>query len=192
MGEIENKQEIEIKLRVGDAAHGWALIRSAGCRLVRERTFERNVLFDTAEQSLQQKGQLLRLRHYGEDRVVTFKGKSVPGRHKVREEIEFRVSDSANFQRLLEKLGYAAGFCYEKYRTEFLSEDGTGKIVLDETPVGVLLELEGPPAWIDLTAAHLGFSEAEYITMSYGALWVEDCLRRGVPPGDMVFGGDRR
>ncbi len=57
--------------------------------------------------------------------------------------------------------------------------------MLDETPVGVFLELEGPPEWIDRTAGTLGFSEGDYITLSYLELH-----RRvtGGETGDMVFG----
>ncbi len=182
-----NGQEVEIKLRVRDAAHGRALIEAMGCRLIRERTFESNILFDTPDQMLRQRGQLLRLRDYGEDRVVTFKGKGLPGRHKVREEIEFMVSSGGNFQIILEKLGYIPNFRYEKYRTEYRAAEGVGQVLLDETPIGVLLELEGPPEWIDSTAARMGFKESDYITATYSALWVEDCLQRKVLPSDMVF-----
>jgi hypothetical protein len=37
------------------------------------------------------------------------------------------------------------------------------------------------------TARTLGFAEADYITASYSGLYLQDCARRGVPPGDMVF-----
>lgn len=184
---MENSLEIEIKLRVRDAAHGRDLIRLAGCRLVRERTFEVNILFDTPDESLRKKGQLLRLREYGSDQVVTFKGKALAGRHKIREEIELLISNGNNFQKILERLGYLPGFRYEKFRTEFLAPSGEGKVVLDETPIGALLELEGPPEWIDATARAMGFREADYITASYDALWKEDCRRRGVAPAGMVF-----
>jgi adenylate cyclase class 2 len=59
--------------------------------------------------------------------------------------------------------------------------------VLDETPIGVFLELEGPPDWIDRAAGELGFKEDNYITASYGALYIEDCRRCGEAPGDMTF-----
>ncbi len=46
----------------------------------------------------------------------------------------------------------------------------SGVAMLDETPAGVFLELEGPPRWIDRTARRLGFGEADYITASYAEL----------------------
>jgi adenylate cyclase class 2 len=58
---------------------------------------------------------------------------------------------------------------------------------LDETPIGIFLELEGNPGWIDRTAATLGFSERDYIVESYGRLYLEWCKRRRCKPKDMVF-----
>jgi hypothetical protein len=53
--------------------------------------------------------------------------------------------------------------------------------------VGDFLELEGSRAWIDRVARQLGYSRNDYTTASYGALYLEDCRKRGIPPGDMVF-----
>jgi adenylate cyclase class 2 len=57
-----------------------------------------------------------------------------------------------------------------------------------ETPIGVYLELEGAPRWIDATARRLGFKRADYITDSYGRLYFVWCEQRGVHPTHMVFG----
>ncbi|MCX6623970.1 MAG: class IV adenylate cyclase [Acidobacteria bacterium] len=187
MSDSGSRQEIEIKLRVRDAEQGRALVEAAGGSLVRERTFESNILFDTPDKFLRRKGQLIRLREYGADHVVTFKGRGSEGRHKIREEIEFEVSDAKNVGLILEHLGYYPSFHYEKYRTEFEIAGEAGKVLLDETPIGVFLELEGRPEWIDRTARRMGFVEADYITASYGALYVEDCLKRGQVPADMLF-----
>ena len=46
---------------------------------------------------------------------------------------------------------------------------------MDETPIGVYLELEGEGAWIDKVALQMGFSPAEYILKSYGTLYREHC-----------------
>jgi adenylate cyclase class 2 len=59
--------------------------------------------------------------------------------------------------------------------------------MLDETPIGWYMELEGAPRWIDRTARELGFSEDDYITASYGALYQQWSPSRGVKPADMVF-----
>jgi len=58
---------------------------------------------------------------------------------------------------------------------------------VDETPIGVYLDLEGGPTWIDNTAYQLGFAEKDYITASYARLYVEWCEARAVEPSDMLF-----
>lgn len=120
---------------------------------------------------------------------MTYKGPGRRERHKSREEIEFEVSNPENFHQVLERLGYTPGFRYEKYRTKFAASGEPGIVTIDETPIGVFLELEGPAQWIDRTAARLGLSEAEYLTHSYAALYQE--YRRSKPhaPPDMIFQG---
>jgi adenylate cyclase class 2 len=87
---------------------------------------------------------------------------------------------------ILARLGFERMFRYEKYRTEF-RRGRTGVVTLDETPIGTYLELEGEPTWIDRTARLLGFTEADYITLSYGQLYLDRCARQGSKAGDMVF-----
>ena len=77
---------------------------------------------------------------------------------------------------------------YEKFRTTYALPGVRGlKIELDETPVGIYLELEGPIADIDRGAHLLGYDRNDYMTDSYGSLYLVDCRRRGRKPGDMLF-----
>src|SRR5208282_3081561 len=108
-------------------------------------------------------------------------------RYKSREEIEFDVSDPDAFELVLARLGYTPRFRYEKFRTKFASRSEPGIITIDETPIGVFLELEGEAAWIDRTAARLGFSAVEYCTVSYASLYAEYLLSHEGAPSDMVF-----
>jgi adenylate cyclase class 2 len=62
--------------------------------------------------------------------------------------------------------------------------------MVDETPVGIYMEMEGPPEWIDELAGQLGYDESDYVNLSYARLYLQDCEQRGVTPGDMLFGGD--
>jgi adenylate cyclase class 2 len=59
--------------------------------------------------------------------------------------------------------------------------------MLDETPIGNYLELEGNPAWIRRLAGRLGAEPREFITKDYGALYAEWCRRRGRKMTDMIF-----
>ncbi len=79
-------------------------------------------------------------------------------------------------------------FHYEKFRTTYALPGVHGlKIDLDETPVGTYLELEGSVAGIDRAACRLGYGRKDYITETYGSLYLAACRRRGQKPGDMLF-----
>jgi adenylate cyclase class 2 len=179
--------EVEIKLRLPDAARGRRLLRHAGYRILKRRVFETNTVYDRPPGELRANGELLRLRSSGRAWLLTYKGPPVPGKHKTRPEFEVSVPDGAALDQILQRLRYLPAFRYEKFRTEFCKPHSPGVVVLDETPIGVFLELEGPPEWIDRAAGELGFKEDNYVTASYGALYIEDCRRRGVAPGDMTF-----
>lgn len=180
-------QETEIKIRLRDVSEGRLLLQEAGFLVHVERTYEDNFVFDTADGALRQSGRLLRLRHAGGSALLTYKGPSIPGRHKSREEIETSVGNPNNFQLILENLGYRISFRYQKYRSEYTRRGEPGTVTLDETPIGTFFELEGPPDWIDLTARRFGFSEKDYITASYGSLYLEHRDRNPDAGRDMVF-----
>jgi adenylate cyclase class 2 len=83
-------------------------------------------------------------------------------------------------------------FTYEKYRTTWKLGAGARwakdlLIEVDETPVGTYVELEGPPEAIDRAASSLDFSRKDYLLKNYLTLYAEDCRRRGVAPGNMLF-----
>ena len=179
--------ETEVKLRVLDIAATLDAIKSAGFTVTRKRQFESNVMFDSADHSLRQRGLALRVRDEAGKISLTQKGPVLAGTHKSREENEVTVSALEPLVLILDRLGYFPVFRYEKYRTEFRLEKEAGLVLLDETPVGNFLELEGTGDWIDLTAKRLGFNETHYILESYGALYRLWCLENGIPGGDMIF-----
>jgi len=181
-------QEVEVKLRLPSAAAGRRILRQQGFRVVRRRSFETNTVFDTPFHKFRKRGELLRLREVAGRTVLTYKGPAVPGKHKMRPELELGISDVEAFSLILKHLGLRPVFRYEKYRTAY-SADEAGTVALDETPIGVFLELEGEADWIDHTAARLGFKESSYITDSYGRLYLEHCRRRRIQPTHMVFSG---
>jgi adenylate cyclase class 2 len=114
------------------------------------------------------------------------------GSHKVREEIEAHVTDSANLVKIFEGLGMRGWFRYEKYRTTYqlpaTKSWARGLLIeVDETPIGTFVELEGPPAAIDRAATELGYSKRDYILTNYLALYAEDCRRKGQQPQNMLF-----
>jgi adenylate cyclase class 2 len=183
-----SKRETEIKLPLGGAAQGRRLLRQAGFRVIRRKVFEDNALFDTAGSTLRSAGRLLRLRCCGPRVLLTFKGPALVGRHKSRQELELEISDAATFAKILAQLGFQPTFRYQKFRTEYTHPRSGGLATLDQTPIGDFLELEGPPRWIDRTAAALGFLPADYITASYAGLYAQYRRQNPSAPPDMVFG----
>ena len=180
-------RETEIKLAVADARAARGMLRAAGFGISKRRVFETNAVFDTPEMSMRRAATMLRVRQAGGVATITYKGPAEVGRHKSREELELEISDASTMRAILERLGLGPVFRYEKYRTEYRQPGRAGVATLDETPVGVYLELEGTPTWIDRAARKLGFAETEYITASYARLYLEWCARSGVRPTDMTF-----
>jgi adenylate cyclase class 2 len=182
---MNRKQEVEIKFRVRDVRALARDLRKAGFRLVTQRTHEMNTLYDLPGQPLRQRGELLRLRKYGVEWVLTHKAKGKEARHKQRVENETKVVDGAKMHAILHALGFVPTFRYEKFRAEW--SDGKGHVVVDETPVGNFAEIEGPSRWIDRTAGALHVTTDDYITETYAALFFEWKEKTGSPAEEMTF-----
>ena len=83
-------------------------------------------------------------------------------------------------------------FQYEKFRTTFrlpASQRWAKGLLLelDETPIGVFLELEGPASAIDRAAQALGFEKRDYVLANYMDLYRQYCRSRGEESRDMLF-----
>jgi adenylate cyclase, class 2 len=221
--------EVEIKLRIHDLPRVLRQLARHKAKLMHARVREMNTLYDTPEAHLARHGRMLRLRveypaGHGNGRLkarkrgdgkrpssalLTFKGPAKGtkanerGRYKVREEHELRISDYQGLPKILQALGLRPWFRYEKFRTIFkLPGLNRLKLMLDETPIGMFVELEGESRQIDRATELLGFARPDYITKSYGALFLEQrglsgrASRNepipfsGVP--DMVFPRNRR
>jgi len=181
-------QEIEIKLPVENVRAARRLLHRFGFEPCPPRLFERNVLYDTPDLSLRRSSQLLRLRSKGKQWWLTYKARpQTQSRHKVRHEIESETTQGPELGTILERLGFRPSFEYQKYRTEFRRRGQRGHVLLDETPVGNFLELEGSPPWIDRTARQLGFRPEDYVVASYGELYLAWCRERGIQPSHMAF-----
>jgi len=182
-------REIEVKFRVEDAAALRKSLQAAGFHEQTPRTFERNVLYDTADRRLRSRQAILRVRRYGERWVVTHKclprDNDPAARHKHREETETAVEDGEAIGQIFEQLGYAPAFVYEKWRTEYA--DGSGHCVLDETPIGMYAELEGAPEWIDAAGGRLGVDPARFMTLSYGRLFEQWQRQTGSSAKNLTF-----
>lgn len=180
--------EIELKFAVDDVERFRAKVQSLGLKLVMPRTFEANTLYDTPERDLRVRRQVLRLREYAGRAVVTHKrvaSNDADARYKVRIETESGVEDPAALAEIFTQLGYKPVFRYEKYRTEW--DGGAGHIFLDETPIGVYAELEGPPEWIEEMRERLGVRPEQCTIESYGMMFLDWKARTHSPAENLTF-----
>jgi adenylate cyclase class 2 len=182
---MASHSEIEIKFRVDNVRALNRRLRKSGFRLVTPRTPEINTLYDLRGHLLRKRGELLRLRKYGTEWVLTHKAKGKSGRHKTRVETETKVADGAKMDAILRALGFVPTFRYEKFRAEWT--DGKGHVVIDETPIGNFGEIEGPSRWIDRTARLLRIPRSDYITATYSELFFQWKKQTGSPANEMIF-----
>jgi adenylate cyclase class 2 len=169
----EKSLEVEVKFLVADLAAFRERLLANGGSLKKERVFERNVCFDTPDNELLKKRELLRLRQDADVRV-TFKGEvaeDARSEAKIREELEVNVSDFSTTAKIFERLGFAPVQVYEKYRETFTLDDI--EIVLDEMPFGDFVELEGEEVAIKTSATDLGLAWSKRITNNYLGLMAD-------------------
>lgn len=168
--------EVEVKFMLRDLAPIRGRLVDMGAEIIAPRVFERNVRFDTADEALLARQQLLRLRQ--DTRVrLTFKGpaaEDTTSEAKVREEIELDVGHFDRMSAVLQRLGFLPIQIYEKYR-ETYQWRGV-EIVLDEMPFGDFIELEGVEADLRPAAEALGLDWSRRILANYLAL-MELCRR---------------
>ena len=203
---LQANREVEIKLRVSDLHALICKVQDLGAGPL-GRVLERNTLYDTPSADLRSRGWLLRLRvevpsasawsKAGYPRTIltskgpwptpiTRSGRKLPKPlYKEKIERERVLEASPRWESMLRSLGFRPGFRYEKYRTGFRLPGL--HLDLDETPIGVFLELEGPFRLIDRAANLLGYSSQDYLRETYWDLYSADCRRRRVSPRSMVF-----
>ena len=178
-------RETEIKLVV-DRPRFDRTARQFGFTCLQERTWEENLLWDFPDRRLTRAGQLLRLRVYGSQVVLTWKGpmrEEVP--YKERDEIEVRVDAFDATYAILERLGFSVWFRYQKYRTVY-RWDGV-KIAYDETPIGDYVEVEGEPADLERAIQHWGWSDCPRLRVTYYDLFREARDQGRIRGDHMVF-----
>lgn len=182
--------EVEIKFAIPDLKELRKTLKRQKFREITPRTHEMNTLYDRALRPLKRRGEVLRIRKYGDDWKLTHKSKGKAGRHKTRKETETGISDGNKLQQVFLALGLKPAFRYEKFRSEWT--DGSGHVVLDETPIGNFGEIEGPPRWIDAVARALAIPREQYITQSYAELFYVWKRRTRSRAKNMVFAEIKR
>ncbi len=174
--------EIEVKIKIDD---NFAVVKTKlqemKAELFHKRALEVDEYFDNKGR-LKRTDQVLRLRDRS---VLTYKGPQQKNKNmQVREELEVMVADGNKLEQIFGKMGYTVSDKKEKYRESYLA--GNTTICIDETPLGNYIEIEGAKENVVIVARKLGYTEQDYITKSYTALWKEYAKKHNIK-GSMVF-----
>jgi len=179
--------EREVKLRFDSVDAARTAIVGTEATPIRSRRLQEDYLLDEPAETLRNRRCVLRVRIEAGKNLLTFKGPVQPSQMKVREELETVVGDGETMIRCFEHLGYRVWFRYQKYREEYALGDAT--IAIDETPIGVFVEVEGSERGVTDAAHALGRSPDDYLIDSYRGLFMEHRRARGLPATDMLFDG---
>lgn len=183
--------EIEVKLQCDLAALERAPM---SLELIHPRHFEQNWLFDTPSRELGSNFSVLRVRTVDNAGTLTYKAPPLAAdaksQFKKRIELETAVGDPHQLIAILTRLGYRKWFGYQKYRTVYKATLPSGSelsAMIDETPLGNFIELEGAEEAILEATRLLGITPDRYILVSYLELQAQRCAAQGRPLEDLVF-----
>ena len=177
--------EREVKLQFGSVEEARDAVTSAGAAPLRCRRLQEDALLDDEAETLRKRRCVLRVRVESGRSLVTFKGPVQVSPMKLREEIETVIGDGETMLRCFEQLGYDVWFRYQKYREEYALSDVI--VAIDETPVGVFVEVEGDEHGIIEATRALGRTPDDFVLDSYRSLFMEHRRAHGLPATDMLF-----
>lgn len=182
---LQTTVEREIKLRFDSVDGAREAVLAAGATPLRCRRLQEDSLLDTEDESLRRRRCVLRIRVENGKSRITFKGPVQASAMKLRDEFETVVGDGVLLLHIFEEVGFHVWFRYEKYREEFTHEDVI--VAIDETPVGVFVEIEGSEQGIASMAETLGRAPGDYVLDSYRGLFLRHRDQLGLTGSDMVF-----
>lgn len=181
-----NNEEIESKFYVRNLAVIEKRLVELGSTCIVPRGFEYNLRFDDAQNGLQSRHQVLRLRKFDDIRL-TYKGpgKKV-GNAYARQEVELVVNDFDQARLFLECLGFHLEVVYEKYRAMY--QLGSALITLDELPYGLFVEIEAETSReIEDIAKQLHLDPQTAIPASYQGLFEQVRQKKNLPVKNLSF-----
>lgn len=180
--------EREVKLRFGSVEEARDAVIAAGAAPLRCRRLQEDALLDDEAETLRKRRCVLRVRVESGRSLITFKGPVQVSPMKLREEIETVIGDGETMLQCFEQLGYGVWFRYQKYREEYALSDVI--VAVDETPVGVFVEIEGDEHGIIEATRALGRGAEDFVLDSYRSLFMEHRRAHGLPATDMLFDED--
>ncbi len=179
----ELPEERELKFRYQDLSALRERLIEAEAERISASTKETNWVLDR-EETLERRGELLRVRAQGSAALLTFKGPArFEGGTKIRVEREVSVDDPEETMVILRNIGFEVVRRYEKFRETWRL--GGVTICLDHTPIGDFVEFEGWRA--EEAAKRFGFLSAQAEVRNYLELYELYRRDHAEAPEDMVF-----
>ena len=153
---LTKKQRREIERRMRDMS-----------LVPRELEHEENTIYRGGR--LDQPGRALRLRRVNGRAYLTFK-RRLPGKSAIKhqEEYEVTIADPDGMEWILKSLDFTPGLIYEKRRTRW--KVGKAKVVIDELPFGLFMEIEAPVREIKRVEKILGAEKIPAVMETYPSL----------------------
>ena len=171
--------EIEKKYRLTKQQRRALERRMRGMSLVpAELEHEENTIYRGGR--LDRPGRALRLRRVNGRAYLTFK-RRLPGKSPIKhqEEYEVTIADADGMDWILKSLDFIPGLIYEKRRTRW--KVGKAKVVIDELPFGLFMEIEASVREIKRVEKILGAEKIPGVMETYPSLTRElGVERRGV------------
>ena len=127
------------------------------------------------------------IREAGRVATLTYKGVPQGGKHKSREELEVKIDNAAAMTAIVERLGYRPCSATKSTAPSSTSHGAPAWPCWTKLRSASTWSWKALPHWIDRTARRLGFQESDYITASYGRIYLDWCAAKGLAPGDMTF-----
>jgi predicted adenylyl cyclase CyaB len=143
-----------------------------------ELEHEENIIYRGG--MLEQPGCALRLRRVNGRAILTFKRRR-PGKSAIKhqDENEVSVADADAMAAILNSLNFRPGLIYEKRRTRW--QVGKAKVVIDELPFGLFMEIEASVKEIKRVEKLLGAEKIAAVMETYPSLTRQlGQIRRGV------------
>jgi adenylate cyclase, class 2 len=138
--------------------------------------FEENTLYQGGR--IDFGGCALRLRRVNGRALLTFKQR-LPGDSPIKHQLEneCEIGDADKMDAILRALGFQPGLVYEKRRTRW--QVGDAKVVIDELPFGLFMEIEADENEINRVEELLQVKDLPAVAETYPRLTIEHGTERG-------------
>ena len=186
---MDKEKEIEVKFKLENVDTVREKLKSLGGipdEKIEQKTFS---LFDRFR-FLSRKGIFIRTRKDGDKSTFTIKTRNLELQSQYAERNEFNVSveDAEAVAEMLKLIGLEDLRILQKYREQWHELGEDVDVVIDYTPIGEFIEIEGEKKSIDEFIDAVGLGDLPRITQAYWDVYRDSCKDLGVDEkNDLVF-----